>query len=72
MIPTTNHKGKAWAKVVKMDTKEVVHSVETQASTIDRVISGMLRNMNTDAYYVDEWYEFPEKGEKDADGKVRR
>lgn len=63
-------KGKAWAVVTRIGNGEVVHRVETSPGRIDRVIGGMLINMNRDEYFVDEWYEFPEKGQKDASGKV--
>lgn len=66
----TIQKGKAWAVVCKFDSREVVHKVETTPGRIDRTTMGLLRNMNTDAYYVDEWYEFPEKGQRDSEGKL--
>jgi len=64
-------KGKAWAVVRAFKGGEVVHKTETTPARIDRTIMGMLYNMNTEAYYVDEWYEFPEKGQKDKDGNIK-
>ena len=69
MSQQVSRKGKAWAVVCNMKG-EGVHKVETTPARIDRVVMGMLTNMNREAYYVDEWYEFPEKGEKDKDGKA--
>lgn len=66
----TIQKGKAWAVVRSFKDKEYAHKVETSPSRIDRTIMGLLRNMNTEAYFVDEWYEFPEKGQKDSEGKT--
>ena len=60
-------KGKCWLDVTAMDGK-VVHTVATQAVRADRVCAGMLTNMSPD-YFVDYRYEFPEKGEKDKEGK---
>lgn len=67
----TIQKGKAWAVVRSFTVKDYTHKVETSPARIDKTIMGLLRNMNTEAYYVDEWYEFPEKGQKDANGKVK-
>jgi len=68
--PPNRITGKAWADVKTMDGK-TVHTVITTASRIDKVVAGMLINMNRDAYFVDARYEFPEKGERGEDGKVR-
>lgn len=64
-------KGKAWAVVCRMKGGEVVHRVETTPARIDRLVSGMLTNMNRDDFFVDEWYEFPFAGQNDKAGKVR-
>ena len=67
----TIQKGKAWAVVRSFKDKDYTHKVETSPARIDRTIMGMLRNMNTEDYYVDEWYEFPEKGQKDHNGNTK-
>ena len=67
--PLTNRKGKCWLDVTSHEG-EVVRTVETTACYADRVCSGMLINMSPD-YFVDYRYEFPEKGEKGENGKVR-
>ena len=64
-------KGKVWAVVRRMKTGEVVHKVETTPARIDAVIGGMLVNANTDDYYIDEWYEFPKRGQKDQNGNLK-
>lgn len=69
--PLTNQKGKAWLDVKKIGTGEVVHTVPTEAYKADRVCAGMLINMSPD-YFVNYRYEFPEVGEKDESGKVRK
>jgi hypothetical protein len=66
----TIQKGKAWAVVRRMKGGEVVHKVQTTPERIDRTIGAMLINANTDDYFIDEWYEFPEKGQKDKDGNA--
>lgn len=68
--PLTNHKGKCWLDVKNMK-RETVHTVETEAYQADRVCAGMLINMSPD-YFVDYRYEFPEKGERDKEGKARK
>jgi len=71
-MPTPlNHgrKGKVWLDVTEIEGGKVVHTVETQAYQEDRVTAGMLINMSP-AYFVDARHEFPEKGEKDKDGKL--
>jgi len=70
--PLTNRKGKAWLDVKKVGTGEVVHTVPTEAYKADRVCAGMLINMDRENYFVDERYEFPEVGEKDEGGEVRK
>jgi hypothetical protein len=68
----TIQKGKAWAVVRRLDVEGVVvHKVETTPARIDRTIGGMLINADTDRFFIDEWYEFPEKGQKDSNGKVK-
>ncbi len=71
-MPTPlNHgrKGKVWLDVTEIEGGKVVHTVETEAYQEDRVTAGMLINMSP-AYYVGARHEFPEKGEKDKDGKL--
>lgn len=62
----------AWAVVRNIQSNEVVHKVKTRRGTIDRAISGLLINMDTERFYVDEWHKKPERGEKDANGKLRK
>jgi hypothetical protein len=64
-------RGKAWAVVRRIQGGEVVHKTQTTPERIDRTIGGMLINANRDEYYIDEWYEFPEKGQKDSSGKEK-
>lgn len=65
----SGRKGKVWLDVTEIEGGKVVHTVEADALYEDRVTAGMLRNMS-ERYYVDARHEFPEKGEKDKDGKL--
>lgn len=41
----------------RLSNREIVHSVEVSNPTerkVERVVLGMLRNMNTDEYFVDD------------------
>ena len=43
--------------VRRLDTKEIVKSIEIQNDNqryVEQVMMGLLRNMNTDDYYVDD------------------
>ncbi len=43
--------------VVNIETQEVIHAMtlkSTEPRFVEKVMSGMLRNMNTDAYFVKE------------------
>ena len=49
--------------IKRFDTGEIVKSIEVQSDSprhIEKVMRGMLRNMNTDDYYVDD-SEFQDK-----------
>lgn len=72
MTEPVKQKGKAWAVVRVLVGGGVVHKVETTPTRIDRVISGMLVNMDRERFYVDEWYQFPFGTQKDKDGKQRK
>lgn len=65
----SGRKGKVWLDVTEIGTGKVVHTVEADALYEDRVTAGMLINMSEN-YFVDARHEFPEKGEKDKDGKT--
>jgi len=48
---------KAYLRVRSFDTREIVHSVgltNIGRSYVEKVMMGMLRNMNTDKYFVDD------------------
>jgi hypothetical protein len=52
--------------VRRFDTREIVHSVELTSTNdryVEQVMLGMLRNMNTEEYYVDDSEVY---GESDA------
>jgi hypothetical protein len=43
--------------VRKLSDRSIVHTVEVKAAThrrLERVVSGLLRNMDTDRYFVDD------------------
>jgi len=47
----------AYLHVRRLDTREIVHSVPLQRSDlrhVERVMMGMLINMNTDEYFIDD------------------
>jgi len=49
----------AYLRVRRFDTREIVHSValsryHTRPDVLQRVMLGMLRNMNTDDYFIDD------------------
>jgi len=47
----------AYLRVRRLDTQEIVHSVPLQQSDlhhVERVMMGMLINMNTDKFYIDD------------------
>ena len=53
----SNEEYKAYLRVRRFDTREVIHSVGLSDLTdryVERVMSGMLHNMNTDEYFVDD------------------
>jgi len=48
---------KRYLRVKKLETNEEVHKVEITNPTqrkVERVMLGMLQNMNTDNYYIDD------------------
>ena len=50
-------KMKKYLKVVDFETREVVHKVEitnTHQSHIERVMLGMMHNMDTDKFFIDD------------------
>ena len=48
---------KAYLRVRSFDTREIVHSVglsNLKESHVEKAMMGMLRNMNTDKYFIDD------------------
>jgi len=48
---------KAYLRVRSLETREIISSVglsDLRDSHVERVMMGMLRNMNTDKYFVDD------------------
>jgi len=48
---------KAYLRVRSFDTREIVHSVGVEPYNlrhVEKVMMGMLRNMNTDKYFIDD------------------
>jgi len=66
-----DRKGRCWLDVTEIESRKVIHTVETLAFQADRVCAGMLINMS-DLFFVDYRYEFPRVGEKGKDGKERK
>ena len=55
MVTETEYK--AYLRVRRFDTNEIVHSVglsSTHWRHVERVMMGLLRNMDTDRFYVDD------------------
>lgn len=48
---------KAYLRVKLFDTRETIHSVgltDLRERSVERVMLGMLRNMNTEQFYIDD------------------